>query len=47
MDGYDWVRFERVGERCTPKMTAVLHGRLNLQRVLDELAAAPRVALAA
>ena len=47
MDGYDWVRFERVGERCTPKMTAVLHGRLNLQRVLDELAAMPRVALAA
>jgi len=28
-------------------MTAVLHGRLNLQRVLDELAAMPRVALAA
>jgi len=47
MDGYDWVHFERVGERCTPKMTAVLHGRLNLQRVLDELAAMPRVALAA
>ncbi len=47
MDGYDWVRFERVGERCTPKMTAVLHGRLNLPRVLDELAAAPLVALAA
>jgi 8-oxo-dGTP pyrophosphatase MutT (NUDIX family) len=37
MDGYDWVRFERVAERCTPKMSAVLHGRLNLQRVLDEL----------
>jgi 8-oxo-dGTP pyrophosphatase MutT (NUDIX family) len=47
MDGYDWVRFERVGERCTPKMTAVLHGRLNLPRVFDELAAAPLVALAA
>jgi 8-oxo-dGTP pyrophosphatase MutT (NUDIX family) len=47
MDGYDWVRFERVGELCTPKLTAVLHGRLNLQRVLDELSAATRVALAA
>ena len=47
MDGFDWVRFEHVGERCTPKMTAVLHGRLNLQRGLDELAAAPLVALAA
>jgi len=47
MDGYDWVRFERVGEFCTPKLTAVLHGRLNLQRVLDELSAATRVALAA
>jgi 8-oxo-dGTP pyrophosphatase MutT (NUDIX family) len=47
MDGYDWVRFERIGEHCTHKMTAVLHGRLNLQRVLDELTAAPRVALAA
>ena len=47
MDGYDWVRFEHVGELCTPKMTAVLNGRLNLQRVLDELSAATRVALAA
>ena len=47
MDGYDWVRFERIGERCTSKMTAVLHGRLNLRHVLDELTAAPRVALAA
>jgi 8-oxo-dGTP pyrophosphatase MutT (NUDIX family) len=41
MDGYDWVRFERVAELCTPKMTAVLHGRLNLQRVLDDLASTP------
>jgi putative (di)nucleoside polyphosphate hydrolase len=44
MDGYDWVRFERVAELCTPKMTAVLHGRLNLQRVLDELTSASLVA---
>jgi hypothetical protein len=47
MDGYDWVRFERVAERCTPKMSAVLHGRLNLQRVLDELTSASLVALMA
>ncbi len=47
MDGYDWVRFERVGELCTPKMTAVLQGRLNLQRVLDDLVADLQVALAA
>ena len=37
MDGYDWFGFERIGELCTPKMTAVLHGRLSLQRVLDDL----------
>jgi 8-oxo-dGTP pyrophosphatase MutT (NUDIX family) len=47
MDGYDWVSFERVAELCTPKMTAVLHGRLELQRVLEGLMAAPPVALAA
>ena len=47
MDGYDWVSFERVAELCTPKMTAVLHGRLNLQRVLDELTGASLVALMA
>lgn len=47
MDGYDWVGFERVGERCTTKMSAVLHGRLSLQRVLDELRVAAPVALAA
>jgi putative (di)nucleoside polyphosphate hydrolase len=47
MDGYDWVDFESVGERCTAKMAAVLHGRLSLQRVLDELRAATPVALAA
>lgn len=41
MDGYDWVRFEQVAERCTPKLTAVLHGRLNLRRVLDDLASSP------
>jgi 8-oxo-dGTP pyrophosphatase MutT (NUDIX family) len=44
MDGYDWVRFEQIGERCTPKMAAVLRGRLDLQGLLGELSA---VALAA
>jgi len=47
MDGYDWVGFERVGECCTAKMAAVLHGRLSLQRVLDELLVSMPVALAA
>ena len=46
MDGYDWFGFERIGELCTSKMTAVLHGRLNLQRVLDDLLGT-EVALAA
>jgi 8-oxo-dGTP pyrophosphatase MutT (NUDIX family) len=47
MDGYDWFGFERIGELCTPKMTAVLHGRVNLQRVLDELRVGSALALAA
>jgi len=47
MDGYDWVGFERVGERCTAKMAAVLHGGLSLQRVLDDLLVGTPVALAA
>jgi putative (di)nucleoside polyphosphate hydrolase len=47
MDGYDWCGFERIGELCTPKMTAVLHGRLSLQRLLDDLLGRAEVALAA
>ena len=47
MDGYAWCAFERIGARCTPKMTAVLHGRISLQRVLDELLGHTEVALAA
>ncbi|MGL6108671.1 MAG: NUDIX domain-containing protein [Rubrivivax sp.] len=47
MDGYDWFGFERIGELCTPKMTAVLAGRMNLPRVLDELEAQTALALAA
>jgi 8-oxo-dGTP pyrophosphatase MutT (NUDIX family) len=47
MDGYDWVSFERVAELCTPKMAAVLCGRLDLRRVWHELSVVPWVALAA
>jgi 8-oxo-dGTP pyrophosphatase MutT (NUDIX family) len=47
MDGYDWFGFERIGAACASRMTAVLHGRMNLQRVLDELTAQPVVTLAA
>jgi len=47
MDGYGWFGFERIGELCTPKMTAVLAGRMNLPRVLDELGAHTALALAA
>ncbi len=47
MDGYDWVGFEQVGQRCTAKMAAVLHGRLSLPRVLDQLLEPVQVALAA
>ncbi len=37
MDGYAWVGFERIGTLCTPKMAAVLTGRMDLQRVLEDL----------
>jgi putative (di)nucleoside polyphosphate hydrolase len=47
MDGYDWFGFERIGEVCTLKMTAVLTGRMNLQRVLGDLGAQTALALAA
>jgi 8-oxo-dGTP pyrophosphatase MutT (NUDIX family) len=47
MDGYGWFGFERIGELCTPKMASVLHGRVDLQRVLDELQAGAELALAA
>jgi len=39
MDGYGWFGFDQIAARCTPKMTAVLTGRLNLQRLCEELAA--------
>ena len=45
MDGYAWVAFEDVGQRCTARMAAVLQMRLNLpqvlQALLDSAAAAP------
>lgn len=47
MDGYDWFGFERIGELCTGKMTAVLCGRLNLHQLLRRLASPAEVALAA
>ncbi len=47
MDGYEWFGFERIGELCTGKMTAVLRGRIDLHRVLERLAAPAEVVLAA
>lgn len=47
MDGYDWFAFERIGEHCTAKMTTVLTGRVNLQRVQQDLGAHTALALAA
>ena len=47
MDGYDWFGFERIGELCTGKMTAVLRGRIDLPQVLERLSAPADVALAA
>lgn len=37
MDGYAWVGFERVAERCTAKMAAVLTTTLNLDHLLGSL----------
>ncbi len=47
MDGYDWFGFERIGALCTGKMTAVLHGRLDLPQVLQRVSAQGALALAA
>jgi len=47
MDGYDWFGFDRIGERCTAKMTAVLTARVDLPRVLDQLTHQTTLALAA
>ena len=47
MDGYDWFGFERIGELCTAKMAAVLHGRVNLPGLMQRLGAQAELALAA
>ena len=47
MDGYDWFGFERIGELCTARMTAVLHGRIDLPQVLGRVSAQGALALAA
>lgn len=47
MDGYGWFGFERIGELCTGKMTAVLRGRIDLPQVLERLAAPAELVLAA
>ena len=48
MDGYGWFTFDRVRSLCTPKMSQVLDGKMNLEQVLDQLLApaAPLVAAA-
>lgn len=47
MDGYDWFGFDRIGELCTTKMTAVLRDRLDLGSVLLRLGVQAELALAA
>jgi 8-oxo-dGTP pyrophosphatase MutT (NUDIX family) len=47
MDGYDWFGFDRIAELCTTKMTAVLRGRIDLWRVLDDLRTPTALPLAA
>ena len=37
MDGFDWFAFDQVGALCTPKLAAVLCGRLDLEAVLGRL----------
>jgi 8-oxo-dGTP pyrophosphatase MutT (NUDIX family) len=41
MDGFGWFGFDRIAALCTPKMAAVLRTRLDLDRVVDGLLAAP------
>jgi len=47
MDGYGWFAFERIGRLCTPKMTAVLRGGIDLPDVLGGLLRTPPIKLAA
>ena len=46
MDGFGWFSFARVGALCTPKMSQVVCGRLDLAQLLRTLSAVP-AALAA
>jgi 8-oxo-dGTP pyrophosphatase MutT (NUDIX family) len=47
MDGYGWFGFDRIAALCTPKMAAVLQGRIDLPQLLERLAAPAEAALAA
>ena len=47
MDGYGWFGFARIGKLCTPKMAAVLQGRIDLAQVLQRLRCTVSIELAA
>ena len=40
MDGFGWFEPERIAALCTPKMTAVLSGPIDLDGLLEQLMAA-------
>lgn len=37
MDAHAWFAFDRVAERCTPKMAAVLESRIHLRALFETL----------
>lgn len=41
MDGFGWFGLDQVGALCTPKLAAVLCGRLDLETVLAQLRVGP------
>jgi 8-oxo-dGTP pyrophosphatase MutT (NUDIX family) len=47
MDGYAWVGFDEIAERCTPNLTELLLARLDLDRLLADLTPSVRDAVAA
>ena len=47
MDGFGWFSFDRIEARCAPKLAALLTAEIDLDAVVDELAAARRQPLAA
>lgn len=47
MDDFDWFDFDQVGALCTPKLAAVLCGRLDLESLLHRLREVPMPPLAA